>query len=321
MTMFGVTPGDPGDGYAEAGGDRYADFFDQKPISAAVTLWFVADGEPGHVARVLAPEPKADRGFGRKYLAQLRPSWPVISIGRFPLHRSAPAGRGEFYIAAFPGVTVVQTLLDGVQEISAVDPELRASRPARDVFAFARNTDADFGGFAHWRDGEIVRAFSALREGVIEDIGLPEPFEGPFWAGEHGEQLGGIALPFDPVELADAAESAWLGVDFGPGGPDVNVAAFAVDGRKEPRVDEESAPRRRTHGELAHEAATALNLGPEVSYDDYEDHSEVPSQGEEFARLAEAAAAAGRRVGRSIRRTARSWGSRINEAIRHSDRG
>ena len=44
------------------------------PHQAVVTLWFVTAANP---ARILAAEPKADRGFGRKYLAQLNPRWPA----------------------------------------------------------------------------------------------------------------------------------------------------------------------------------------------------------------------------------------------------
>lgn len=315
MTMFGVA--DSSDNPA----DDFDEFFNHRPISAAVTLWFIAAEDPESVRRVLAAEPKADRGFGRKYLSQLRPDWPVTPIGDFPLNRSTSVGRGEFYIAAFPGVTVVQTLLDGVQEISSVDAHLHASIPAHTIFAFGRNEKAGYGGYACWQDGKLTRAFSAVHNGVLEDKGLPEPFEGPFWAGEHSTDRGGISLPFDPVELVDAAEDSWMGIGLNTGEVDINVAAFAVDGRRPPRLDEGRSVRRRTHRELAHDAATALGLGAEASYDDYEEHSLEKNQGEEFVQLAQAAAAAGRRVGRGLVRRTRTLGHRINEAIRHSDRG
>lgn len=314
--MFGVAR----DEGAEDGDGGFEDFFDHKPISAAVTLWFVSAEEPETVVKVLRAEPKADRGFGRKYLAQLRPAWPVTSIGDFPLNRSSAVGRGEFYIAGFPGVTVVQTILDGTQKLSAIDQELLSSIPAHTIYAIARNPQAGFGGYAFWKDGELVRAFSALRTGVVEEIGLPEPFEGAFWAGEHSDAShGGINLPFDPIELADSAEDELIGVGVNSSEVDVNVAAFAVDGRPAARPDEHPRGGKRTYRELAHDAASALGLGPDASYDDYEEHPE--SDGEEFARLAEAAQAAGKRVVRGATRRTKKLAHKINEAIRHSDRG
>ncbi|WP_394281940.1 DUF6928 family protein, partial [Corynebacterium sp.] len=46
---------------------------------AVVTLWFINTDD---VAGVVTREPKADRGFGRKYLAQLNPAWPITPIGQ-----------------------------------------------------------------------------------------------------------------------------------------------------------------------------------------------------------------------------------------------
>ena len=90
---------------------------------AVVTIWFVTTAEP---AEVLAHEPRADRGFGRKLLAQLNPAWPITPIGEFPLNRSSTPGPSEFYIAGYPGVAVVQTFVDDVSILSeAVPPAAR----------------------------------------------------------------------------------------------------------------------------------------------------------------------------------------------------
>lgn len=253
-----------------------------------VTLWFVSASDP---ASVLSAEPRADRGFGRKYLAQLNPSWPVTPIGQFPFNRSAPASRGEFYIAAFPGVALVHTLVADASRLSRLDPALLSSIPARDVYAISAGED-DFGAFAHWHRGELQRSLGARREELFEDIGLPEPFEGPYWAGERAAQPGGIALPFVPADLAREAQRSWLGVDVSPEGPDIQVAGFAIDGRPEPKVSE-SGGSRMSIEEWAASATARLGLGPaNKQYDDYERNKE----GDEFARLAEA-----------ITRRLRSW--------------
>ena len=97
-------------------------------LPCVVTVWFVNAPDPG---AVLSGEPKADRGFGRKLLAQLNPAWPITAIGDFPLNRSSQPGRAEFYIAGYPGVAVVQTFVEDVTT---------ASEAASTTFA--RNTSA-----------------------------------------------------------------------------------------------------------------------------------------------------------------------------------
>ena len=60
-----------------------------------VTLWFVNAANP---STVVHQEHKVDRGFARKYLAQLNPAWPLTHIGDFDMTRSATPGVDEFYI-------------------------------------------------------------------------------------------------------------------------------------------------------------------------------------------------------------------------------
>lgn len=235
--------------------------------SAVLNLWYVTADNPGEV---LTAEPKADRGYGRKYLAQLNPAFPITPIGQFPLNRSAQADPGEFYIGGYPGVTVVQTVVTGeASKLSELSPLLLRAAPAEHVYAFTIDPKSTYAGFAHWEADELKRSFCASRHNNLEDIGLPEPFEGPFWAGEHGEQLGGIALPFEPADLTRAAQNYWLGVDVGPQGPDLQVVGYATDGRPEPKVDE---PKKRVStDELASQAASKLGIGPgNTDYDDYE---------------------------------------------------
>lgn len=273
---------------------------------AVLTYWFVAALDP---ARVLSTEPKADRGFGRKYLAQLNPAWPITPIGSFPLNRSSQASAGEFYIAGYPGVTIVQTWVEDVGKLSELDERMLSSRPAPDVYVIARGDGNEFGGFAHYSGGVVKRALSGTRFHLAEDIGLPEPFEAPFWAGETAEPLGGLSLPFRPQDIAAAAERAWIGVDISPDGPDIQVVGYAVDGRPEPKLAERT---EKSSGD----GETGVEV---LSYDDYEIH---PSrrEGDEFIRLAEASGAALRRVARGILRRGRTARNKIDHALRHSDR-
>ena len=110
-----------------------------------------------------------------------------------------------------------------------------------------------------------------------------------------------------------AAESSWLGVDISPGGPDINVVGYAVDGRPEPKLE----PREAQTKGVAEVAAKFAS--PNADYDDYEETA-GDDQGGEFAQLADASAAAARRVGRGLTRRWRNLKDTVVEKIRHSDR-
>ena len=148
---------------------------------------------------------------------------------------------------------------------------------------------------------------------MLEDIGLPEPFEAPYWAGEKAEQEGGIALPFEPKDLALAAEREWIGTDIGADGPDINVVGYATDGRPEPKI-EEKKPAVKTVDEVAAKFAEK-----DKAYDDYEDAPEG-EEGDEFAELADASVAAAKRVGRDLKRKLGEFKDNVTDKIRHSDR-
>ncbi|MBP2331772.1 DUF6928 family protein [Corynebacterium freneyi] len=272
--------------------------------AGVATIWFVTAAEP---LAVLTAEPDHDRGFGRKYLALLDPRLTVTPIGDFPLNRSAPAGAGEFYIGGFDGLAVVQTVLDDVSRLSDLPGRYLRGIAATDVYAFASDPDTGFGAFAHWRAGELKRAFSATRFTIIEDIGVPDVFEGDFWAGRRkpeasdeqpaGGPRRGVAMPFVPAELADAAAEAWLGFDPADPGPDIPVSAFAIDGRRASAQEPVTARRARATRDIPHPAAG------EIDYDDYEDHSprasEDPAEG--LRKFGRAAADGARSLGEGIR--------------------
>ena len=133
----------------------------------------------------------------------------------------------------------------------------------------------------------------------MEDTGLPEPFEAPYWAGEKYEPVGGISLPFEPRGIMEAAQSYWLGIDINTDGPDLDVVGYATDGRPEPKVAK--LQHKRSLGDLASASVSKLGLN---DYDDYEDHDLEPeSTGEEILKTAKRL---GRLVSDYVRQTARS---------------
>lgn len=244
---------------------------------AVLNIWYVNIDNP---AAILETEPKADRGYGRKFLAQLNPLFPVTPIGQFPLNRSAQADDHEFYIGGYPGITVVQTVIHSEDDkpllLEELNPRLRQAVPAVDVYACAFDEKEGWAGFAHWHRGELKRVFSGTRFELMEDTGLPLAFENPYWAGEKAEQLGGIALPFKPRDLMEEAQRNWMGVRIDSEGPDLQVVGYAVDGRPEPKVD--TAPPLKSVKQLTSDAAFKLGLGPSnADYDDYESPEDEPT--------------------------------------------
>ncbi len=239
--------------------------------SGVVTVWYINVDSP---AEVLNSEPRADRGFGRKFLSQLNPAFPVTPIGMFPLNRSAEVSDAEFYIGGYPGVTVVQTVVEeGAHNPVEVSAKLRQAIPAREVLVFIYNPETGSAGFARWVNGELLRCFAATSYTIYQDTGLPDPFEGDFWAGIQSRSSGPTALPFQPYDMMRAAQDHWVGVEVGAHGPDLQVAGFAVDGRPAPRIDEVST-QRRSIADLSRDSAAKLGLGPgNADYDDYEDHT------------------------------------------------
>ena len=246
-----------------------------------VTLWFVNAANP---STVVNQEHKVDRGFARKYLAQLNPAWPLTHIGDFDMTRSATPGTDEFYIGGYPGLSVVQTVIPDLRKLSELPERYRTLVSAADVYAScvvadpetaastkpgdggdpaSKEVDETFGGFAHWSGGQLKRSFCATRETVFEDIGLPGEFEADYWAGN--TEASGIQLPFIPAELAAAAIEAWLGFSVCASGPALPIAAFAVDGRPEAKSSEYDG---LTHGRATPDDMVSV-YDDEQGYDDY----------------------------------------------------
>lgn len=250
-----------------------------------VTIWFISTNDP---AATLETGVQHDRGFGRRFLALYDSTLPVTPIGDFPLNRSAETGDGEYYIGGFEGVAVLQTVLEDVSQLSKLSPRLRQEIAATDVYASVSNKSTGFGAFAHWHDGELKRAFSATRYRTLEDIGLPCPAEGSFWAGKHrpmpdasedtaSRPREGVGLPFIPAELADAVITDWLGFDPHSPATDIPVSGFAVDGRRAAPGTSYSTSRS-PRGLMSEPGSSESGAELDRAYDDYEVHNTEPNR-------------------------------------------
>lgn len=295
-----------------------------------VTLWFVTAAQP---RAVLEAEPRADRGFARKYLAQFNPRWPLTHIGDFDMTRSANPGEHEYYIGGYKGLSVVRMVVDDMPKLSDLPERYRHLVNAPDVYATAESAegcdgaiageDSGYGAIAHWSGGTLKRAFAATRETVYEDTGLPESFEMPFWEGN--APATGIQLPFVPYLLMHAAIEHWLGFSLRESEVEVPVSAFAVDGRPEAKTEvrAEGLPlasrRRRTPDNVS-------LFSDEQGYDDYSAAVPKPKSGDEPSnkQLAkDVADAVGRGVVRGVKKLgglAHVIGDEVRRRARNTDR-
>ncbi len=67
----------------------------------------------------------------------------------------------------------------------------------------------DWFAYAIWTNGKLVRSLSLSPDsGIIEDIGRRQPFEEPYWSGEHpavdSDEEEPYPFPFHPLELGEA---------------------------------------------------------------------------------------------------------------------
>lgn len=82
------------------------------------------------------------------------------------------------------------------------------------MYLHAMHSVVDWFAFAQWTDGKLIRSLSLSPDGgILEDIGRRQPFELPFWNGQHstGDDHSDYPFPFHPLELGEAA----LGELFG----------------------------------------------------------------------------------------------------------
>lgn len=195
------------------------------------TIWYVDAAEPAPVVHGAAP----DRDAARELAAALHPGLDVTYLGDEQLSAAGRPDPGEVAVGCYPGVTVVRTgeALPPTPS-TLVEHWIRPTGAARTYLSSATPATAagSWGAFAHWENGELKRSFSATPVHIIEDLGLPQVWERPFWAGERpAPPVMDVlpdpqTLPFDPGAFAEAAPAAWLGEDLDASS--VAVCRFAV---------------------------------------------------------------------------------------------
>ena len=181
--------------------------------------WFIAgfDGDP---KAILADSPALDRAASLSLAERLLPGATFSEEEDGGLDFLNPKKR-EIYVGDYGDLKIVAHADLAKDFPSRIDPRWRNADLGPTVYLHATHSVVDWGAFALWRNGDLLRAVSVSPDsGIIENVGEQLPFESSFWDGSHS--LGydeAYPLPFDPLELAEAALLANLGFQF-EGNPD-----------------------------------------------------------------------------------------------------
>ncbi|ALG83805.1 DUF6928 family protein [Gordonia phthalatica] len=191
-------------------------------------LWFVDCDDPAAELRSgVSIDPAQTTSFIEKAFANTE----ITAIGTSDLGAAVGGADNRVFAAHFGSLAVLAG-----HSLRTADPnELTAYLADLGVghtwALISVDPGADIGCFARWDDGDLHRAFAGTSTSIKIDAGLPHPFEGPYWAGEHPQPDAGddpLALPFHPGALADAANREWFGFGFRESEPSLDPARIPV---------------------------------------------------------------------------------------------
>ncbi|WP_200958826.1 DUF6928 family protein [Nocardioides sp. Root190] len=192
--------------------------------------WMVVYAD-GPVAPRLRGELELDEEATEALVARLHPGARLTGLGYGDVLDNANPPDKEAWAAVYDGVAIVCTSRVAQDRPSDIDPTIVKAMPGRTTHVAAMHSVVDWFAFATWSPtGELVRSLSVSPDdGVIENVGDPLPFEGPYWAGEHpvvdDDEDDEYPLPFHPLELAEDALGHLFGFCFEgiapPGAPDI----------------------------------------------------------------------------------------------------
>ncbi|MFE4503132.1 DUF6928 family protein [Rhodococcus sp. NPDC056743] len=181
------------------------------------TIWFVDNND---VRAELSLYPQPDQAAALAIAQRLHPGKEFESLGPHPLSIAATVQPGYLFIGTYENISVVASA-----ELSTFLPSelpeswlLSPHRPL--TFLVSSSPDRAQGSFAVWENGQLRRSFSALPIDIVENIGIPQTWELPYWSGEHplryppGVLPDPQALPFHPQQFAEAANAEWLGFRY-----------------------------------------------------------------------------------------------------------
>ncbi|MRH91396.1 hypothetical protein GFY24_28810 [Nocardia sp. SYP-A9097] len=221
--------------------------------STVSSLWYVDASDPVGVLRAHpGPDPAAAWALAR----QLHPDRDVVPAASGTMKVWAGPDPESIYIGCYPGVTVVCSTRAALPRPTKLPELLVRPLASEHTYLVSYDLSLGWGAFAEWERGEFRRSFSASRVNILEDEGMPQVWERPYWAGEYpielepGELTDPQLLPFDPPDFAGAANQEWLGFRYrGKFSEDaltpdqIEVCGFSLFPKGEaPALDEPAAP-------------------------------------------------------------------------------
>ncbi|MGG7101213.1 DUF6928 family protein [Rhodococcus sp. 24CO] len=181
------------------------------------TIWFVDNND---VRAELSLYPQPDQAAALAIAQQLHPGKEFESLGPHPLSIAATVQPGYLFIGTYENISVVASAELSSCLPSELPESWLLSPHAPLTFLVSSSPDRAQGSFAIWENGQLRRSFSALPIDIVENIGIPQTWELPYWSGKHPLRYPpGIlpdpqALPFHPQQFAEAANAEWLGFRY-----------------------------------------------------------------------------------------------------------
>jgi hypothetical protein len=215
-------------------------------VSSNSALIVYSDSSPKDVLRAY---PVLDKSATRTFAERLFPGAQIEEIGDELLADALDPPEGVAYLGCFSGLDLVCSWKVMPDRPSLLDPDVRGATERRQTYLYALHADADWCSYGMWRDGELIRAFSAgPAADAIEDVGDRLGFEGSYDTND---------------ALGEAACKAFFGIDTSddPDLDDVDPGLIPVVGY---RV---TARSTGDAGDAAH-AADASEERAEVSLGD-----------------------------------------------------
>lgn len=173
---------------------------------------------------ILKNQPKLDRDATVAAARKLFPSHVLTAMPDTNLCFTCPSD-DEIIVGSFPGLVIVAATEFGIDAPSKLASGFVEAMPGHAVYLHAMHSVVDWFAFAIWRDNQLQRSLSVSPDnGIIEDVGSREPFEEPFWAGQHpaidpDDDPDDYPLKFHPLELGEAALLALFGYQIEGAGP------------------------------------------------------------------------------------------------------
>lgn len=166
-------------------------------------------------SELLAADLAIDRDASASLARKLFPGEELIALDDGDLYYTNPPD-DEIYVGSFAGVDVIAAREFGIDYPSQLP---RSFVPDIGIATLhAMHSVVDWFAFAHWVDGDLIRALSLSPDsGIIEDIGPHLDFEKPYWAGQHPaveDEEDEYPFDFHPLEMGEAALQNFFGYNI-----------------------------------------------------------------------------------------------------------